>query len=44
MPWPAIGPDLNPMDGTIPALVRFYGGNSTVTKPQPPTNPRVQGP
>ena len=44
LPWPAIGPDANPMDGVIPAQVRFFGGNSTSTKPQPPTNLRVLGP
>jgi len=34
--WPAIGPDLNPMVGTIPAQQRFLG-NETVS-PSPPKN------
>jgi len=42
LPWPAIGPDLNPMAGTIPAEARYngqsypYGSNDT-TPPDAPT-------
>lgn len=35
LPWPAIGPDLNPMPGTIPAKQRYEAGDSI--PPAPPT-------
>ena len=38
LPWPAIGPDLSPMDGVIPAQWRFNGGSGI---PQPPGGPRI---
>jgi hypothetical protein len=40
--WPAFGPELSPMVGTIPAKIRYEGG--TVPPPtqlQPPSNLRV---
>jgi hypothetical protein len=33
LPWPAIGPDLNPMVGVIPAQRRFQGGASPTPSP-----------
>ena len=46
LPWPAVGPDLSPIDGQIPAQVRWNamqtGGGST--KPAPPSGLRVVGP
>ena len=39
LPWPAIGPDLSPMDGVIPAQWRFNHGSGI---PQPPGGPRIK--
>jgi hypothetical protein len=40
--WPAFGPDLSPMVGTIPAKVRYEGGTFPPLTPlQPPSNLRV---
>ena len=41
--WPAFGPDLNPVAGTVPAKARFdgsasCGGGTTPVAPYPPTN------
>ena len=43
LPWPAIGPDLDPMVGTLPAKQRFdaMGGADTLA-PAAPTNLTVQ--
>jgi hypothetical protein len=38
LPWPAIGPDLSPMDGVIPAQWRYNGGAGIL---QPPGSPRI---
>ena len=40
LPWPAIGPDLNPMAGTTPAQQRFQG-QTTQDTPSPPQNLRI---
>jgi len=40
--WPAIGPDLNPMTGTIPAKLRYEGQNVSESPiPQPPLGLRI---
>jgi hypothetical protein len=39
LPWPAIGPDLNPMVGVIPAQRRFQGGASPTPTPTPAVTP-----
>ena len=41
LPWPAIGSDLNPMSGQIPAQVRFLNALSSMPRPSPPQNVRV---
>ena len=40
LPWPAIGPDLNPVAGTIPAKERFLGKSNA--SPSPPKNLRMR--
>jgi hypothetical protein len=40
LPWPSIGPDLNPMVGTIPAKERYLGTDTT--PPSVPKNLRVR--
>jgi len=40
LPWPPIGPDLDPMVGTIPAKERFLGNSST--PPSSPSNLRMR--
>jgi hypothetical protein len=35
MPWPAIGPDLNPMVNKIPAQVRFESGSNVINAAAP---------
>jgi parallel beta-helix repeat protein len=43
LPWPAIGPDLNPMAGTIPAKERYEGMNIPPSNvPSAPKNLRIQ--
>jgi hypothetical protein len=43
--WPAIGPDLNPLVGTLPAKARYEGTNpcgiTTTQAPPTPVNPHV---
>ena len=46
LPWPPIGPDVNPMTGTIPAKARYEGqsypyGSGDTTPPAAPTGLRV---
>ena len=41
LPWPAIGSDLNPMTGQIPAQVRFLSILESTPRPSPPQNLRV---
>jgi hypothetical protein len=41
--WPAIGPDLNPIESLIPAQARFYGA-TVASKPEPPANLRLASP
>jgi hypothetical protein len=44
LPWPAIGPDVNPMNGTIPAQIRFNQIMSdNVSSPPIPPVPAVAG-
>ncbi len=38
LPFPAFGPDLTPMAGTIPAEARYL--NQSTTRPRPPSNVR----
>ena len=40
LPWPPIGPDLNPMVGTIPAKERFLGNSNK--PPSSPSNLRMR--
>jgi len=40
--WPAIGPDLTPMEGQIPAKLRFSGVNISII--QAPSNLRIINP
>ena len=40
LPWPAIGPELNPMVGRLPAKDR-YDGNPPPVPPPAPTNLRL---
>ena len=42
-PWPAIGSDLNPTVGRIPAEIRHNGGRVVSNRPEPPTNFRMVG-
>ena len=39
--WPAIGPDVSPMDGMIPAKARYLGIDIEPTTIQPPRNLRI---
>lgn len=43
VPWPAIGPDLNPMIGNIPARVRFGERDASPQSPLPPVHLRIKG-
>lgn len=38
LPWPAIGPDLNPMGGDIPAKLRFEGQDAAPPSAPPPSS------
>lgn len=40
LPWPPIGPDLNPISGTIPAKERYEG--RVITQLAPPMNLRIE--
>ena len=47
LPWPSIGPDMNPIVGTIPAKERYEGRSIPPASgvPSPPTNVRlIRGP
>jgi Pectate lyase superfamily protein len=43
--WPPVGPDLNPLVGTLPAKDRYDGGSACVggTLPSKPNNFRISG-
>jgi len=41
LPWPAIGPDLNPRAGTIPAKQRYEVGGD-IAPPAPPTGLKIR--
>ncbi|HXI51254.1 MAG TPA: glycosyl hydrolase family 28-related protein, partial [Candidatus Saccharimonadales bacterium] len=44
LPWPVIGPDLNPIVSSLPARERFAAILSGVVRPSPPQNLRVVAP
>jgi hypothetical protein len=41
--WPALGPDLSPIESLIPAQARFYG-TTVASKPEAPSNLRLASP